>query len=261
MRWRRKPTKSKFGKNVLAIHEHWQQVIRSYLDPDEIDEPNFLCLMAATAGATVAIGGYGSYLREHMEVSATELEAAGAQDPTANLADSFDAYAAIEAAWRVACWAVLADLAAFFWRPNYLLELNSCATVFGFENVYERRVVAFGAPQGDRDDIAAEAQRRGRLGRGSLICVIGAATGIDATDSVWIDVALNAWDFQLEEASATASEYLEQVAPDGLPVWEESDPATPRNDSTRPFGCPKCRKSFATENARTAHLRDAHSLE
>lgn len=219
--FRRNPAKTPFGKRVLAVHEQWQNTIRWPPDPVVLEEPNFICMMAATAGATVALGGYGMYLRDHIGGNSRELEAQGVHDPTVRLAGSFDEYEAVEAAWRVVAWALLADQAAFFWRPNYLRELNECAAAFGFDNDYEKRVIAYGSPDGDKDVVEDEVERTMKLIRGSLISMIGASSGVDLDpDDVWIGIVTPAWSEQFLEGRKVANEYISQIAPEGLPIWE-----------------------------------------
>jgi hypothetical protein len=125
---------------------------------------------------------------------------------------AFDTYAETEAAWRVASWAVLADLADLHWRRSYLDQLNQCAAIFSFENDYERRVIAYGAPSRNPGDADAESERARRLARGSLVCMVGAATGLDAASDVWVDIAFDAWNRQFNEARGVAAAYLEHTA-------------------------------------------------
>jgi hypothetical protein len=112
-------------------------------------------------------------------------------------------------------------MAVFFWRPNYEYEMAELAEVFGFSNIFEETVVAIGEPVADPGDVDQVADRLHELVKGSLVCMVASALNeeIDPDDPI-VAMHVPRWFEQFKEGTEVASERLKQLAPDGLPIWE-----------------------------------------
>jgi hypothetical protein len=221
--FRRKPTKTKFGKTLLSIRESSERQIARC---DDVEDPNRIVLLSASAGATVGLGGYGALLIDEFAGKPDSLPDAhgnAVPDRIVQFADALNSRPdAIEAAYRVATWALVCELAAFYWRHNYTYEMHECAKPFEFRNVYEGEVPALGEPRDKDASVEELGDRKFQLVKGSLVCMIGAALDepID-WDDVFVSMHFENWRGQFNEALSVASERTTQLAPDGLPIWED----------------------------------------
>jgi hypothetical protein len=220
--FRRKPTKTTFGKTLLSIRESWERQIAGC---DVVEAPNRIVLLSASAGATVALGGYGAYLIDQFggePDSLTNARGEAVPDRIVQFAQALSQRPeAIEAAYRVSTWALVSEMGVFYWRPNYDIEMHECAKAFEFRNAYEAEVPALGEPRENDASVEGLADREYQLVKGSLVCMIGAALDepID-WDDVFVSMHFENWQGQFNEALSVASERTTQLAPDGLPIWE-----------------------------------------
>jgi hypothetical protein len=209
-----------FDADLLALREDWESRIAA----SEIDEPNKIVLLSASAGATVACGSFGAFLILHFEGKKALLPDGGI-DPVVAFANRLTSDPeAIENAYRVTTWGYVAEFANFYWRPNYELDMRVCAEVFEFRNDYEGEVASLGWPIEADADVMRQADRLGGLVKGMLINAIRAAMP-DAYSVDWDDpfvgMHLPQWNDQFEEGLDVAKERLRQLAPRGLPIWQE----------------------------------------
>jgi hypothetical protein len=167
--FRRKPTKTKFGKTLLAIRASWERQIATC---DDVEEPNRIVLLSASAGATVALGAYGAHLINEFGAASDSLRNArgdAVPDRIVQFAHAINERpGAVEAAYRVMTWALVSEMAVFCWRPNYELEIHECAKAFEFRNVYEGEVPAFGEPRKHDAPVEELGDRKFQLVKGSL---------------------------------------------------------------------------------------------
>lgn len=219
--FRRNPTKTQFGRDLLRVREVSEERIAQAPD---LEEPNRLVLLSASAGATVALGGYGAAMQQQFKDGDEYLPTAHgdlAADRIVQFAKSLSHTDAIEAAYRVLTWAVSAEMAVFFWRPNYAFEMTQLAEAFGFNNIFEETVVAIGGPVDDGANPRAVGDRFCELVKGSLVCMVAAALAEEIDpDDPFVAMYLPAWLNQFNEAKEVARERLTQLAPEGLPIWE-----------------------------------------
>jgi hypothetical protein len=126
----RDPAREPFGQALLALRDSWEGRIAAH---GELEDPNRIVLLSGSAGATVALGGYGSAL-----IAAFAGESASLTNARGNLVpDCIAQFAhalqtrrdAVEAAYRVTTWAMVSEQGAFYWRPNYELEIHHCGGV------------------------------------------------------------------------------------------------------------------------------------
>jgi hypothetical protein len=111
---------------------------------------------------------------------------------------------------------------AFYWRPNYELEMHHCAEALEFRNEYEGELPAIGSP-GPKD---APDEERGALAyaleKGSLRCMVSAALDEPiASDDMFLRMQAPNWHHHFNEASSVTRERSLQLAPEGLPIWED----------------------------------------
>ena len=214
-----------FDRTLIEIDEQWMSI---FLAAQEIEEPNRVVLASASAGAAVALGGFGTYVRSTLYDRPLNLPTgnpSGAEIPNrpAQFARALDHGHAIEAAYRVVTWALVAELACRFWRPNYEYELDECASVFESRNDYEATVIHHGIPIDDASNHDQAAMRQYHLGRWSLFAMVGASLNEEVLPgkAFGVDQLLDHWIQQLfVEGARTAGLRLQQLAPNGLPIWE-----------------------------------------
>ena len=120
-------------------------------------------------------------------------------------------------------WGLVAELAVFFWRPNYEIDMYECADAFEFRNQFEGAVAALGEPIATDASVDEQADRRFRLINGTLVCAIGAALGEKIADPEdhFIGMHVPTWIERFNEGLDVADERLKQLAPDGLPIWQD----------------------------------------
>jgi hypothetical protein len=214
--------KSPFAQHLLASRSDWEDRVAQYSD---IEEPNRVVILSASAGATVAFGGLGSHWIEQFrdaDVMLPKPDGTEVADHVVQFAHALAEPSAIEAAYRVATWGLISELGAFFWRPNYELEMHECAKAFEFRNDYEGQVPALGEPVPKDASIEERAHRRHSLNKGTLLCMIGAAIGEPLDwDDMFVGVHVPIWLDQFSEGLDVADERLKQLSPQGLPIWEE----------------------------------------
>lgn len=219
--FRRSPTKTQFGRDLLHIREIWEARIA---ETPDLEDPNRVVLLGASAGATVALGGYGAVIQEQFKDSDEYLptpQGELAPDRVVQFARSLSHSDAIEAAYRVLTWALAAEMAAFFWRPNYAYEMTQLSEVLGVNNIFEETVVAIGEPVNDETDQEQVADRGYELVKGSLVCMVATALNEEIDpDDPFVAMHLPRWLDQFKEGKVVASERLKQLAPEGLPIWE-----------------------------------------
>jgi hypothetical protein len=98
---RRDPTNTQFGRYLLRIREDWEVRIT---DAPDLEGPNRMVLLSASAGATVAFGGYGAVIHEQFRDHEEHLPTAQGElvpDRVVQFAKSLSQRDAIEAAYRV----------------------------------------------------------------------------------------------------------------------------------------------------------------
>lgn len=218
--FKRKATKTPFGRALLSVREAAEAEIATH---PEIEDPNRIVLLSASAGATVALGGFGTVLIDNFGGEPALLPGPHGEtitDPIVAFANRLSQRpASIEPAYRVVTWALVTEFAVFHWKPNYELEMHECATAFEFRNELEGEIAALGEPVAEEHD--AEVDRLLGLHKGSLANMIAAA--IDRPVSwgdPFVGMHLPAWQEQFQEGMSTAVERMKQLAPTGLPIWE-----------------------------------------
>jgi hypothetical protein len=212
---------SAFAKDLLAVRNDWEARVTHH---EDIEEPNRLAILSASAGATVALGGLGAaFIDQFSDATPTLTKPDGSEKPDriVQFAQALTEAQAVEAAYRVATWGMISELGAFFWRPNYELEMDECAKAFEFRNVYESEVPSLGEPVPKGATAEAPVVRMYGLMKGTLVRMIGAAIDepIDP-DDLFIGMQLPNWIDQFHEGLSVANERLNQLAPEGLPIWE-----------------------------------------
>jgi hypothetical protein len=220
----RKHLKTPFAKDLLAVREDWEDHVAHH---EGIEEPNRIVVLSASAGATVALGTFGSALIEgtkEMQVMLPLPDGRERPDRVVQFAQSLDEVESIEAAYRVATWGLIAELGVFFWRPNYELEMHECAEAFEFRNVYEGEAPALGEPV-DRDaSDDVKGKRLASLIKGTLVGMIGAAVDEPiGRDDLTVGMYISRWREQYFEGLDVSQERLKQLAPEGLPIWRDED--------------------------------------
>ena len=227
------PTETPFGESLLEVHAETERLLAAASD---LNDPQRCVLLGACAGSTVAVGGYGSQQLERFQDSEEYLPT-NTGELTPNRLVQFSKavvqeevaarVGAVGRAYRVMAWALVADMAVFYWRPNYDLEISECAEVFGFSNAYEATIANIGRP-GDDDSLWAEAGRRHELTKGALICIVAAALDeeIDPDDPL-LTLGVEGWSPHFEAGLDTAAERIMGLAPEGLPIWRATDEPKP----------------------------------
>jgi hypothetical protein len=220
--FRRDRLKSPFAQDLLAVRSDWEDRVAHHPD---IEEPNRLAILSASAGATVALGGLGTvFIDQFSNAKPTLTKPDGSEKPDriVQFARALTEAHAVEAAYRVATWGLLSELGAFFWHPNYEIEMHECAKAFEFQNVYEGQVPALGEPVAKDASTEDQVERRSKLIKGTLVCMIGAV--IDEPidwDDLFVGMHLPSWIEQFHEGLDVADQRLKQLAPEGLPIWED----------------------------------------
>ena len=215
--------KSPFAQDLLAIRADWEGRVAEYAD---LEEPNRLAILSASAGATVALGGLGSAFIDAFSDSSPMLpkpDGAEVPDRIVQFAHALTEPRPVEAAYRVATWGLISEFGAFFWRPNYELEMHGCAKAFEFRNLYEGGMPPLGEPLPEDASTEEQVERRSRLLKGTFVCMVAAAIDepVDFGD-LFIGMQLPNWTEQFHEGLDVANERLTQLAPEGLPIWENS---------------------------------------
>ena len=172
--FRKNPTKRPPGVNLVAAHERWAETIAQ--SPHR-DEPQGIVLASAAAGATVALGAFGTVVEELSRGKAKTISGINAEldDHIVAFGHAIRGPIPAEAAWRVVVWTLVAEQAVFYWRPNYDIEMDVVASVFGADSIYEQTVIEYGRPVASH---ASDDERSGRLYRWmqtSLYGVVSAA--------------------------------------------------------------------------------------
>jgi hypothetical protein len=217
--FKRDPRKTPFGKQILGLQSEWDaRMARA----TEIDEPNRVVMRGALAGAAVALGGYGTFLiRDHKGEEAVVDLGNGHQmfSPLTAIRDGLSDPDTVESVYRVVTWGLAASLALHFWRPNYEFELRECGKVFEFRDDFEGDVPLHGEPSSHPGE--DETELIGRLVRGTFFNMVSVSVGqfIDPDDS-WTIMAGPGWTNPFFDGRSTAVEKMNQLAPDGLPIWK-----------------------------------------
>lgn len=218
----RSATKTPFGRNLLAINQRWDQYVAA---ADLEEDANRVVLRSALAGSTVALGAYEHAVlcnfRSHDPVLPAPHLPEPKYDRIVQFAQALEDPSAIEAAYRVVVWGLVAEYAVYFWRPNYEYEIHACEVVFGFRNLYESTPVAFGHPTPAG---ATEDQKADRLAAVAKACLYGMiSAALDEPvepENSFINMHLPTWTSEFAEGSVVGGERLKQLAPDGIPIWE-----------------------------------------
>ena len=196
---------------------------------DGVDEPNRIAVLAASAGATVALGAFGHMLTEKtrsMQVMLPTPDGDEKPDRIVQFGHALDNDPnAIEAAYRVLTWGLIADLGAFFWRPNYELEMYECAQAFEFRNSYEGQVPAFGEPVSTDPSDEERGKLLAELLKGTLFCMISAAIDepVEFESDPIVGMHIPQWTELFLDARQVANERINELAPQGLPIWKNTD--------------------------------------
>ena len=218
---RRKPKFTVFGQLLVDLHERWDA---HFAATEAIEHPNRVVLASASAGATVALGEYGTGMVERFADTPTSVPGADREVPDriAQFARALDDAHAVEAAYRVVTWALVAEFAVFFWRPNYDYELAECTKVFEIRNDYEATVLYYGRPLDEDATADDKGQRLHDVAQASLYGSVSAALDVPIApgDDPFMGVHMPAWIDQFMEGKRVGGERLTQLAPDGLPIWE-----------------------------------------
>jgi hypothetical protein len=213
--------RKRFARDVLELHLGWDDALAA---TPEIAEPNVVVLRSASAAATVALGNFGTLLIDgfHQTSATLDLPDGEVVDRVVEFAHALQERPAADAAYRVATWTYVAELGAFFWRPNYELELRECAEAFALRNEYEGEVAALGEPVREDATVEEQSSRDYALQKAALKCMVGAATGVsvDLEDDAFVGMHIQNWQACFYEGLAVAKERVEQLAPGGLPIWE-----------------------------------------
>ena len=196
-----------FAKELFAVHEGWERRI----DSSARDERTVALLLSATAGATVAFGAHAAMLRE-------EIAGAGGagsySDPVARFVQALDRRSAIEAAYRVAVWALASEYAANIWPEDHEHEIGKCEIVFGLQNIYEESAVAYGQPGPPGATQDQEVERMYDLLKATLYGMISAALDepVEPEDDQ-VNEHMDEWVEQFEAGIDAGAERMETLAP------------------------------------------------
>ena len=196
-----------FARELFAVHEGWERRI----DSAARDDRTRALLLSGAAGATVAFGAHAAMLREEV---AGAGGAGGSSDIVTRFARSLDNRRAIEAAYRVAVWALVSEFASNIWADDHEHEIGKCEVVFGFQNLFEETAVAYGqpAPAGATQD--QEMQRMFDLLEAALYAMISAA----------LDEPVEPGDDAIDEHMETRVEQFEAVIDAGAERMEARAP-------------------------------------
>ena len=192
-----------FAKELFAIHEGWERRI----DSAARDDRTRALLLSGTAGATVAFGAHAAMLREQT------AGPAASGDIVARFARALDHRRAIEAAYRVAVWALVSEFASNVWPDDHEQEIGKCEIVFGFQNLYEETAVAYGQPAPSGASRDQEMRRMFELLEAALYAMISAALDepVEPGDAA-IDEHIDEWGEQFEAGIDAGAERMEQLA-------------------------------------------------
>ena len=197
-----------FAKELFAVHEGWERRI----DSSTRDERTLALLLSAAAGATVAFGAHAAMLREEI---AGAGGAASYSDPVARFVRALDKRGAIEAAYRVAVWALVSEFAANVWPEDHEHEVGKCEIVLGFQNIYEESAVAYGQPGPRGATQEQEVERMYDLLKATLYGMISAALDepVEPEDDQ-VNEHMDEWVEQFEAGINAGAERMETLAPD-----------------------------------------------
>ena len=236
-------SKTPFGRQLLAIRASSESEVA---DCHRIEEPTRIVLLSASAGAAVAFGSYGALLIDELFCEETSLPPQGdaPPDPVVRFAYSLHSQSSMEAAYRVATWALIGELGDFFWRPNYATQMQECATAFGLRNDHEVMTAALGEPVGATTD--GQLERRKTLEKGALIFMVAAALDAPAAwDDPVIDGNTPRWHHHFREGLSVATMRMRQLAPNGLPRWVAEPDPLETSESPRSGRAPRHSRSTA----------------
>ena len=196
-----------FAKELFAVHEGWERRI----DSGARDDRTRALLLSGAAGATVAFGAHAAMLREEV---AGAGGAGGSSDIVARFARALDNRRAIEAAYRVAVWALVSEFASNIWADDHEHEIGKCEMVFGFQNLFEETAVAYGQPAPSGATRDQEMQRMFDLLEAALYAMISAALDepVEPGDDA-IDAHMDTWVEQFEAGIDAGAERMEALAP------------------------------------------------
>jgi len=213
----RDPTDVPFARHLVAAHESWEDRITA---SHEVEEPTRVALLGASAGAMVALGTYVMSLRVELEDS--EPASPGRGGPANRMfqfAQELDDGRAAEAAYRVVTWALLSEFVAHLSGEDYEYEMQECARVLGFENIYEETAVHYGRPTEAQASEADEAERMRNIVKASLYGMVSSVLQepVEPEDEA-INLHLEAWLEQFGTGIEVGGERLEQLVPE---EWDD----------------------------------------
>lgn len=218
--FRRDPTRQPFGRKLLNIHRSYEQ----QLGAAEMEESNRVVLLSACAGAAVALGAYGAWLQREARSSPEFVENNHGEEVPMHVvrfARALDDVVNVDAAYRVAVWGQIPEMAEFYWRPNYEIEIDECATAFELRDPFESTVVHYGRPLAAGATVEDSATWLSDLVEATLYCMVSAALDEEiAPPDMFIEMEKPTWFDQHTAGRSAAAERLEQLAPEGLPIWE-----------------------------------------
>jgi len=222
--FKKRATATPFGRELLAVRQQWDERIEQ---TEAIEGPNRIVLLASSAGATVALGGFGSVLIQKLAGQVALYDGPDGEarmDPIIAFANRLDRRPnSLEAAYRAATWGLVAEIATTFWRPNYEIEMFECAKAFEFRNEQEGKIAALGEPTSMGASDEAEVTRTYDLMKGTLYEMVGAAIEESVEPDFLVTVYIQQWIDQVFEGLSVAKEVIEQHAPEGLPIWEDTE--------------------------------------
>lgn len=207
------PTETPFARHLVAAHERWEDRIAG---SREVEEGTTVALLGASAGAMVALGTFVMSLRVELEETAPASPGRGGPaDRMFQFAQELDDERAAEAAYRVATWALLGEFVAHLSGDDYEYEMQECAKVLGFENIYEETAVHYGRPADARSSELAEAERMRNIVKASLYGMVSSVLQepVEPEDEA-INLHLDAWVEQFGTGIEVGGERLEQLVPD-----------------------------------------------
>ena len=201
-----------YGAELLGVRDQFEAATVAHAD--ELGwgrtDPVLVVVLAASGGATVALGGFGVAIRAQFK-DEPELTTPGPSDPVWQLAQALDDPQAIMDAFRVLVWGYASELVGSLWPDRWTAVCEQLAELMNVASDAEAMVLDL--PLAKRELSAEQLAQWDVEYRTSLLtAVAGAALGreIDRPNP-WLRVALPAWNGFYTEGQETVAELMDDV--------------------------------------------------
>jgi hypothetical protein len=223
-----------YGADLLELRELFEADTVANADQLGWDRhtPGLLVVLAASGGATVALGGYGVAIRAEFK-DKPELTTPGPPDPIWLLAQALDDQQAIMDTFRVLVWGYTSEIVASLWPDRWAEALERLAGVMNVASDVEAKVLEISPtmPELSEQDLA---RQQGEHRTSILAAMAEAASGREIqSDNPWLRVALPAWSGFYAEGQETIAQLMHDMnahlvdTPDKHEPFQGADDAGP----------------------------------